>query len=84
MAYKLIIDDKVIKDLRKIDKTWQVRIIKKMKNSLAINPYAGKKLVGNLSPFRCMRIGDYRIIYTINESVVTVEVIKISHRKDVY
>ena len=82
--YKLQIDDKVIKDLKKIDKTWQKRILSKMKATLTADPYSGKKLVGNLSPFWRIRVGDYRVIYAIEEEIVTVEVIKIKHRKEVY
>jgi mRNA interferase RelE/StbE len=82
--YTLQIDDKVIKDLKKIDKTWQKRILSKIKTVLVTDPHSGKKLVGNLSPFYRLHVGDYRIIYAIFEDVVTVEVVKIKHRKDVY
>ncbi len=82
--YKIVIDDKVIKDLKKIDRVWQKHIIEKIKTLLANDPYSGKKLVGNLSPFWRLRVGDYRVIYAIEESIVTVEVIKIKHRKESY
>ncbi len=84
LNYTLKIDDKVIKDLKKIDKTWQKRILTKMKTTLTDDPYSGKKLVGNLSPFWRLRVGDYRIIYAIEEEIVTVEVVKVKHRKEVY
>ena len=84
LNYTLQIDDKVIKDLKKIDKTWQKRILVKIKTILVNDPHSGKKLVGNLSPFYRLRVGDYRIIYTILEDIVAVEVIKIKHRKDIY
>ena len=82
--YKIVIDDKVVKDLKKIDRVWQKRIIEKIKAVLTSDPYSGKKLVGNLSPFWRLRVGDYRVIYAIEESIVTVEVIKIKHRKESY
>jgi len=84
LSYTLKIDDKVLKDLKKIDKTWQKRILSKMKTTLTDDPYSGKKLVGNLSPFWRLRVGDYRIIYAIEEEIVTVEVVKVKHRKEVY
>ena len=84
MSYKILIDDKVIKDLKKIDKTWQSRILHKIKTVLAEDPYRGKRLVGNLSPYWRLRVGDYRIIYEIEEERVIVEVIRIKHRKEVY
>ncbi len=31
-----------------------------------------------------LRVGDYRVIYSIKRETVTVHVIKIGHRKDVY
>ncbi|MFA5502420.1 MAG: type II toxin-antitoxin system RelE/ParE family toxin [Sulfurovaceae bacterium] len=82
--YKIVIDKKVIKDLKKIDKVWQEKILEKINDFLTQVPYDGKKLVGNLSNFYRVRVGNYRIIYEIIDEIVTVEVIKISHRKDVY
>jgi mRNA interferase RelE/StbE len=31
-----------------------------------------------------VRVGDYRIIYTINDRVLTVVVVRLGHRRDVY
>ena len=84
LVYEIVIDDKVIKDLKKIDRHWQKKIVDKIKNTLATNPYTGKKLVGNLSEFWRLRVGDYRVIYSIDDKIVTVEIMKISHRKEVY
>lgn len=61
--------------------------LEELENALGVqtsDPNSGKKLVGNLSPFWYIRIGDYRIIYEIQEESVTVEVIKIRHCKEVY
>jgi len=84
LSYKILIDKKVIKDLKKIDKTWQIKIINKIQTTLATNPYSDKKLVGDLSKYYRLRVGDYRVIYSIDEDIVTVEVVKVSHRKDAY
>jgi mRNA interferase RelE/StbE len=84
LHYKILFDDKVAKDLKKIDRVWQKRILSKIKTALAADPHMGKKLVGDLSPFWRLRVGNYRVIYAIDEGVVTVEVIKIRHRKDAY
>ena len=82
--YKLFIDDKVVKDLRKIDKTWQTKIVANIKTKLVKDPYLGKKLVGDLSPYYRYRVGDYRVLYEIVESKVLIIVVKIKHRKNVY
>lgn len=55
--------------------------------SLAENPRppGSKQLVGSKEPllFR-IRVGDYRIIYEVQNDVVLVSVIHIGHRKDIY
>ena len=53
--------------------------------TLAENPYAlaSKKLVSSDSIYR-IRVRDYRIIYNIEFSVLTIEVIKVGHRREVY
>ena len=45
-------------------------------------PVGCKKLKGRTA-YR-IRIGDYRAIYTINDTILTVIVIKIGHRREVY
>lgn len=51
---------------------------------LAANPRpAGcRKLQGR--PGYRIRVGEYRVVYDIHEHVITVEIIGIGHRKDVY
>lgn len=82
--YKLDFDAKVIKDLKKIDKLWQKKILSTIKSKLATNPYLGKKLVGNLSPYYSYRIGNYRVLYELIENKMIIVVIKINHRNKVY
>ncbi|MDP2077844.1 MAG: type II toxin-antitoxin system RelE/ParE family toxin [Sulfuricurvum sp.] len=82
--YKLVFDKKVIKDLKQIDSVWQKKILDKINEVLVTVPYDGKHLVGNMSNFYRIRVGDYRIIYEIIDNIVTVEIIKIAHRREVY
>ncbi len=84
MAYKLLFDDKVTKDLKNIDKSWQKKILEAIKTKLLENPYIGKKLVGDLSSYYRYRVNDYRVIYEIIEDEIILVIIKIKHRKDVY
>ena len=84
MTYKIVFYDKVIKDFKKIDKPWQKKILKVIKTKLVKNPFLGKKLVGDLSPFYRLRVGDYRIIYDIADAKIIVTVVRVKHRKEVY
>ena len=52
---------------------------------LAENPHrVGKPLKGNLIGFWSARRGEYRVVYEINDDVVTVVVLRIGHRRDIY
>lgn len=44
----------------------------------------GKKLKGNLKDYWRYRVGKYRIITEINDEDITIIVINIGHRSDVY
>ena len=46
-------------------------------------PSGCKKLKGFKDLYR-IRAGDYRVIYSIHDSVLTVEVLKVGNRKDIY
>jgi len=46
-------------------------------------PYGVKKLKGKADFYR-IRSGDYRIVYQIKDDVLTVLIIRIGHRKEIY
>ncbi|MFH0764211.1 MAG: type II toxin-antitoxin system RelE/ParE family toxin [Candidatus Omnitrophota bacterium] len=58
--------------------------IRKSLYSIAENPRQGKPLKFKLKGRWSCRIGVYRIIYTIQHSILTVEVLDIGHRRDAY
>lgn len=52
---------------------------------LAANPRrVGKPLLGHLEGRWTARRGEYRVIYRIEDSIITVTVIRVSHRRDAY
>lgn len=82
--YKLFISTTAEKSLRKLPKADITRIITEIQ-TLAVNPYPKgcRKLSGEENVFR-IRVGTYRIIYEIEGKRLTVLILKIGHRKDVY
>lgn len=82
--YAIVFDELVWKeDLKKIDTSDQKKIFKAILKKLETAPLEfGKPLRGNLSGFFSLRIGEYRAIYTVNEKVVEVFVIKIGFRRN--
>jgi len=86
MGYKIIFDARVfIRDLKSIDEAAKKRIVKEIGNKLRVNPVDfGKPLRFELKKLFSLRVGDYRVIFHINESEQLVIILKIGHRKDVY
>ena len=82
-AYKLFFKKSVQKDLSAIPKKDLKRILRRIK-ALAEDPRpAGcEKLTGH-ERYR-LRQGRYRIVYSIQDDELTVWVIQIGHRKDIY
>lgn len=46
-------------------------------------PVGCKKLVGSDHTYR-LRIGDYRVVYEIQDDILVILVVRIRHRGDVY
>ncbi len=85
MSWKVTYKESVQKDLKKISKDIQYIIRRAIEEKLMTDPLKfGLPLRRNLKGYMKLRVGDYRIVYSISKKTVTVHVIKIGHRKDVY
>jgi len=84
MAYIVVFEKRAGKELGALQ-TKAYLAISNAIDELSLNPRLQGyiKLQGNLNLYR-YRIGDYRIIYSISDEAVTIFIIKIAHRKDVY
>lgn len=84
MAYEIIIKPSAEKLFAKLEKSQQIKIIKAVEN-LAINPRPqGFKKLKSIAELYRIRVGDYRIIYCIDDNILTITVVKIGHRKEIY
>jgi mRNA interferase RelE/StbE len=83
MPYQIIIERTARKNIEKINKSERVLIVQAI-TELADEPrpIGCKKLKGK-EAWR-IRIGDYRVIYEIEDDVLVVTVITAGHRRDVY
>lgn len=81
--YKIEFLRKTKKELSKLPFNIQKQISKRIE-SLKINPYpADVKQLKNSNGLLRIRVGDYRIIYRINNEILVIVVIKIGHRSKV-
>jgi len=83
IQYQIRILPAAEKSLSKLPKKMQLRIQGAI-TVLASNPLppVAKKLVGRDS-YR-LRVSDYRIVYSIHENILTVKIISIGHRREIY
>lgn len=83
--YKIILRKDVEKYIKKQDKATRLRLRNALLD-LAVNPYLSpdvKPLKGGEYLFR-KRVGDFRIIFSVEDEELYILVIKISSRGDVY
>lgn len=87
MKYKVIFSDGALKQLKKIDRHIATLIIGWIEKNLngTTNPRQfGKALMGNKAGQWRYRIGEYRVICKIIDKQVTILVLEIGHRRNVY
>ena len=83
--YDIVFSKVAAKELRNLPKEEIKRVYAKSKE-LESNPRpAGcKKLAGEKEDLWRVRVGDYRIIYTINDTIFIIDIRRIGHRRDIY
>ncbi len=83
MSYQIEYDGGVLKSLNRTPQHVQSRIIARI-GALSSNPRPpGSIKLSGQDAYR-IRIGDYRVIYTIHDDRLLILVIEIGHRGDVY
>ena len=81
--YKIRVKKSAEKELSKIPEKELLKILDKIK-SLSDDPHpTGSIKLTNQEKYR-VRVGNYRILYKIEDNILTVFVVKVGHRKDIY
>lgn len=82
--YRVVLDKRLEKEVAKLDRPIRRRIQAALL-SLATSPRpaAATALVGHPSLLR-LRVGDYRVIYTVRDCELLVLVIDVDHRSRIY
>lgn len=87
MSYQVRFAEKALKQLGKLDKPVQKLILNWLQKNLeGIDEprLKGKALVSNHSGEWRYRVSDYRLIADIQDEIVTILIIAVGHRKDIY
>ena len=83
--YRIQLMPQAANDLRRLDKPIAQRIINKLRRqSQNFNDLTLETLTGELRGFYKLRVGSYRVIYTVNQEKHLLMVHLIGHRRDIY
>ena len=82
MAFNITYKKSVIRDISRLDKKEARRIINKIEKDLSERAESYLVLKGEFAGLRKMRIGDYRVVFTIMDANVII--LRIGHRKEIY
>ena len=82
MSYEIIFSDLSLKQLKKLEKPLQERIVTVIERCRIRPQDHVKKLVGN--PYYRLRVGDYRVVMDIRKGELRILVLEIGHRRNIY
>ena len=87
MAWKVSFLAKAQKQLASLDRAAQKRILHFIYERLLASPdprLLGKTLAGELTGLIRYRVGDYRLICRLEDQVLTILVLEVGHRREIY
>ena len=83
MSFSIRIKGSAARDLRRIARPERLRIVAAI-DRLKENPYLGSALKGELRGLRRLRVGDFRVIYELQDDALIVLVVRVAHRREAY
>lgn len=85
MPYAIWIAPAAERDIQKLSRSTQRRILDRIEELRTSPRLHAEKLKGKGSgALYRVRVGDYRIIYEVEEQALKILVVKVGHRRDVY
>jgi len=85
--YKVLFTERALRELKKLDKYTALLLTAWIRKNLecCTNPRDhGKGLTANRTGQWRYRVGDYRILAEISDETITILVLSVGHRKEVY
>ncbi len=83
-SYRVALAASAEKELRELPSKLAARVVSRLEHLADVpRPSGCKKLKGGDCEWR-IRVGDYRIVYEIDDAAKTVDVTRIAHRREVY
>ena len=83
-VYLVTLADSVRKELRDLPSHVIERVLSKIRELAGDPRPSGCKKLHGYNDYWRIRVGDYRIVYTVDESKKLVDITRVAHRKEVY
>ncbi len=87
MAWRIEFHPDAAKELRRLDRATAARIIRTLETRIAAldDPRSlGAALRGEHAGYWRWRIGDYRVVARIEDARITILIVRVGHRREVY
>jgi mRNA interferase RelE/StbE len=82
-SYSVVLKASAQREIERLERRERERVVFAL-GALADDPRPrGCEKLSTLDRYR-IRAGEYRVVYTIEDSIVTVFVVKVGHRRDIY
>lgn len=83
MSFSIRIEESAARELRRVAGPERARIVAAI-DRLAETPHLGSALKGDLRGLRRLRVGDWRVVYEVQDDALIVLVIRVGHRREIY
>ena len=84
MEYEILVKPSAEKQLDKLPKSVRARVIASLDDLRGSPRPAGAVKLTDEDDLWRIRIGDYRVVYAIRDDILTILIVRVAHRKDVY
>lgn len=85
MTYRILFTPGALRDLDALTESVAWAVLAFCEGPLAQNPHrVGKRLRQQFEGLFSARRGEYRIVYRIDDDIVTVEIVRVRHRSRAY
>ena len=82
-SYKLLIKTSAVKELEALPSKDRNRRVAKIQGLAGNSHPPGSEKLSGEEKYR-LRLGDYRVLYSIQDASTAVIIVKIGHRRDIY
>jgi len=83
VSFSIRIKSSAAEELSHVGKQDRARTVAAI-DGLADNPFLGTALKGDLRGLRRLRVGEYRIVYEVQQDLLVVMVVRVARRKVAY